>query len=481
MKRAPVAAVVVLGVVLLAGCAGRIDSVTNVTQVSATVNATLSCSRGEAGQYWAEYRRSSGGGWTQVSRRSYNCSTSASEQRAYQLTGLSPGTGYQVRLCYDPAPIDGGQVCGDRSGTVNGTNYATFTTNSATASGTCDRSAAPSTFASQVSAAAAGQTICLGSGNYGTWAGASKAITIKAAGGATPSMKVNFNTGDGGFTLDGMSGMGGDIANGAGNITIRNSSFTSPIIIRDTACGSNILLDGNVHRNLSTPTISGVVSRVQGWGAFTIQNSLLEGGDMDGVRIDSDCIRVVNNTFRNILQNGPNHTDNIQFYGGGGAVIRGNWFVQTADVDARSTQVLAAYDGTENNLIEDNVIDSRSRPWGIELYSDTNSIVRHNTVIYRPGCDFNIACGYIDISRKVGTNSPNGCPRDCDPGVGTQVYDNVANVIVRNGSTVARNDHNVPGQQVSFVGPLDRYDGFRLAAGSPGKGAASDGSDVGVR
>jgi hypothetical protein len=41
----------------------------------------------------------------------------------------------------------------------------------AAAASTCDRTATPSTLASQISSATSGQTICLGTGNYGTWGG----------------------------------------------------------------------------------------------------------------------------------------------------------------------------------------------------------------------------------------------------------------------------------------------------------------------
>ncbi|MDQ5835068.1 MAG: right-handed parallel beta-helix repeat-containing protein, partial [Actinomycetota bacterium] len=58
------------------------------------------------------------------------------------------------------------------------------------------------------------------------------------------------------------------------------------------------------------------------------------------------------------------------------------------------------------------------------------------------------------------------------------VYDNVGIVSFGNGSTAARNDHNVSGADVSFVGPLTTYSGFRLT--SP-KGTASDSIDVGIR
>src|SRR5262249_47863205 len=115
----------------------------------------------------------------------------------------------------------------------------------------CDRSATPSTLASQVTAATAGQTICLASGSYGTWSGTNKAITLKAADGATASMRYAFTTGDSGFTLDGLSGMGGTITNGAHDITIKNSTFTSHAVF-DGLANSNILFDHNTHNNINT-------------------------------------------------------------------------------------------------------------------------------------------------------------------------------------------------------------------------------------
>src|SRR6476620_4167316 len=78
----------------------------------------------------------------------------------------------------------------------------------AAAASTCDRTATPSTLSAQVSAASAGQTICLAAGAYGTWTGTNKAVTLRADSGVSATMQVDFNSGDTGFTLDGLSGMG---------------------------------------------------------------------------------------------------------------------------------------------------------------------------------------------------------------------------------------------------------------------------------
>jgi hypothetical protein len=347
-------------------------------------------------------------------------------------------------------------------------------------SGGCDRNATPTNFATQVTAAAPGQTICLATGDYGNWTGTDKAITIKRANAATPTMRYTFAAGDGNFTLDGLSGMGGTISSGASNITIKNSAFNTYAQFKGLV-NSNIMFAGNSHNHINSP--SGAPNARIGLGGnssthsgVTIKNSLLRGGDSDGV-FTNVGVNVISSEFADICPSGPNHTDMIQFadpgdpsLGATGAAIRGNYFHS----GTCGTQTVASYDsGTRNVLIEDNVIDTR-RPWGIELYSDQGSIVRHNTLRWYPDsqCMFTgQECGRIHVTRKSAD----------PPGSGTQVYYNVAVVGVGGGSTVARNDHNVDPEMVTFLGPLTSYAGFHLAAGSVGKGAASDGSDVGIR
>ena len=343
----------------------------------------------------------------------------------------------------------------------------------------CNRSANPSTLEAQVNAAQRGETICLATGDYGTFEGTNKAIAIRAASGAVPTMRYEFGSGDSGFMLAGLSGMGGRISAGASNITVMSSAFNTNARFSGLV-NSNIVFHGNTHNYINAPpgapnariSLDGNSSTHSG---VTIRSSLLRGGDSDGVFTDVG-VNVIGNEFADICESGPNHTDMIQFADPGDpaggamrAVVRGNYF----HAGSCGTQTLASYDsGTRYALIEHNVVDTR-RPWGIELYSDEGSVVRHNTVRWYPDsqCIFNgTECGAIDITRK--SSDP--------PGRGTQVYDNVAVVGVQNGSTVARNDHNIDPQAVRFVGPLISHAGFRLAAGSPGKRAASDGTDVGI-
>jgi hypothetical protein len=347
--------------------------------------------------------------------------------------------------------------------------------------GSCDLSATTANFATQVGAAASGQTVCLASGNYGTWSGTNKAITIRAADGATPQMRFSFATGDSGFTLSGMTGMGGAISDGANNITIRGSSFTGTLNISGSST-DGIVLDNNTHNWNVGPSSGGPNAKIYlensltgtlGSPSVTIRNSEIRNGDLDGIHFGGGSgYQIVNNTFDNLCDMGANHTDNMQFDTSRTTQVRiaGNYVHANQGC---GTQGITSYDhGTDGVLIENNVVDIR-RPWGIELYSDVNSIVRHNTVVFYPdsGCDFTgITCGKIDINRK-----------SADPaGVGTQAYDNLASVEFNAGST-GTSDHNVSGNGAIFVGPLTTHDGFLLAPSSPvGRGAARDGSNVGV-
>jgi hypothetical protein len=341
----------------------------------------------------------------------------------------------------------------------------------------CDRSATPSTLSSQVSAASAGQTICLGAGDYGMWTGTNKAVTLRAESGVNATMKVDLGSGDTGFTLDGLSGMGGNIRGSANNIVIRNSKFTSTLTVQGSP-GANLLVDGgqfdwpasyNGGANAKLFIYSSSPGASSG---LTVRNSTFRNGDLDGVHIGGSAgADIIGNVFDNLCSSGSNHTDMLQTEGMVGGRIAGNIFRAGLSCAA---QGLTSYDGgTKGVIIEDNVIDVR-RPWGIEWFSDNSSIIRHNTVVYYPSsqCNFNATCGQIRISRKAEDSA----------GTGTQVYDNLTTGVSFSDGSTGTQRNNVSSEKASYVGPLNVWAGFKLAANSPvGLKAASDGLDVGVR
>jgi hypothetical protein len=215
----------------------------------------------------------------------------------------------------------------------------------------------------------------------------------------------------------------------------------------------------------------------------TVQNSDFIGGCSDGIQAGVG-LNIYSNRFINMLVgNCPNdpHTDAIQFVGATGSEgphIKGNYF-------ENNDQALTAFDRIANAVIEDNIFVAGpiGRPWQIEWYSDTNSIIRHNTFLYSTKCGYRMACGQIYLGRK-----------STDPaGKGTIVIDNIATVIsVNDGSAAARIDHNlvrsgagdgdVSGSP-TFIGGTtpSTWSGFQLAATSLGVNAASDGSNLGSR
>jgi hypothetical protein len=352
----------------------------------------------------------------------------------------------------------------------------------------CTQTLSPgANIASAVSSATAGSLICLNSGSYGSVSfnnvTKNPRVAVRSVTGQGASMSLTFS-GANGITVDSVTVTSANFSGTTTkNITIQNSVFTGAAVF-DGLANSNVLLTKNTHNNIqgagqyasparihlsySSSTPSGV----------TIQNSLLSGGSADGVQ-SGVGVNIINNEFINIYEGSCTdcHTDAIQLLGADGSVIRGNYIHAVASG-------IVAYDGVTRATIEDNIIDTGGRPWGVELYADDSSIIRHNTLPYRANCDYNLPCGTIALDRK-----------SVDPaGRGTIVVDNIATSIsVNNGSTYAERHHNLlrSGAVSSDISGSPTYTGgstpttitgFQLAATSAGKGAASSpvGSDIGA-
>jgi hypothetical protein len=347
------------------------------------------------------------------------------------------------------------------------------------AAGAATLNASPSSFGSVFASAQNGDTILLASGNYGTWAGGNKVVTIKADAGASPAMKVDFDTGDGGFTLDGLSGMSGGIANGAHDITIRNSSFSDTMQMSGLQ-NANVVFDHDKFNNIGCD--AGCLPRLwlpgqmQQPSGVTVQNSQFIGGSSDGIQAGT-ALSILNNEFANIVHGGCNscHTDNIQLYGGQagngvGTTIKGN-YIHDGETG------IVQFDGGGRNDVEDNVIAHMSL-FGMDFGGDDSSTIVHNT-------EFAISGQGLDMTSKAGQNSVNATIRDnvlkaialLDSDSNATPKVNANNMLLSGAS--GQNFNGTP----SFQGGANptTYAGFALAAGSPGKGRASDGLDVGIR
>jgi hypothetical protein len=361
--------------------------------------------------------------------------------------------------------------------------------------GGCDLHATPSNLGTVFGSATAGQTICLASGNYGTFKGGVKSgmVTLQPEDGATPSMALSFSPAQN-ITLDGLNITDANPIQGTSttptkNITIRNSTFNgSQIVFRtENLTNSNILLDHDVFANYVK--CSGCYEgRVQVVGSvntqpdgITVQNSEFYGGDGDGIQNSGNGTRILNNEFHDLYQqaNSLAHTDSIQLYGSSRTVIRGNYVHNASDA-------IMAADGADHEVIENNVFKVDDNPYSVQLLSDNGSVFRHNTIWGGATCNFNLQCGVIYLGNK---------PVD-PPSTGTTITDNIVtrlcvcggsapqnqtedyNLVATTGGTGAHDIRGIP----TYVGGSSptTMAGFALTAVSPGHAAADDGSDMGA-
>lgn len=345
---------------------------------------------------------------------------------------------------------------------------------------------------SAISNASPGTTICLNDGSYGgfTLSNVSKSprVVVLATNnlGASFSGTITITGGTNGVTFDGFEFRNITITGSSTReLTFRNYNQTGKLTIDGvTHATPNILFEDFTQNNVSASTAPNARIHFSYTGrstpVATIRRATLDGGCADGIQSGVPFIIEDSQLMNMQVGSCPNdpHTDALQLYGGpfAGTIIRNNYFY-------RNVQVLTAYDGVDNILIENNIFDpgpnGERRDCQIELYSDDSSIIRHNTVLYR-GSSY----GNICLDRKSSDNA----------GFGTIVVDNIANSIQSaNGSSYALRSNNLVRSGASsndisgtptFVGGATptTIDGFELASGSPGKGAASSpaGSDIGA-
>lgn len=322
--------------------------------------------------------------------------------------------------------------------------------------------ATPSTFPSAYSSAQGGDTIKLTTGAYPAFKGASKSsrLTVQAADGATVTMA--------GATFAGTS-----------NITLQGIRFTSGVTIRDNATG--IVLDGDTFDGLGPATWEGRVSINLGAHDNIIKNSHFGGGGCsDGVFVGDAPNNTVGpgNEFAGVKQGSCSaHVDAIQLYDGPKTTIKGNFF---HDDD---THIMAP-DGGDHGVITDNVFVASGYEPTVQLGSHVGTQFVHNTV---KGAN-------IHMDSKTGSSaSRDGILRDnvmvragTGAGFNTTNGNGCPTCVVSfnefSAADDARGANALVGTPV-FVGGTSpsSYAGFALAAGSPGKGNASDGADRGIR
>ena len=359
--------------------------------------------------------------------------------------------------------------------------------------------------------AAAGVTICLNSGNYGgvRFRSLSKSsdVTVRPAAGANVTIgSVNLQvvshlrfTGVGGtMSVDGAEVDDSDTRpKCSSHLTFDHLKFTRGIDILPRCANMAILVD---HDNLNNLRNTGVgdgrlnvqamdegPSRDQG---ITISNSTFNGPTSGWATATSNCskgiqilggaygVRVLNSEFARMpnqdtcdATNGI-HIGGVQIYGGTHTVLRGNYFHD----NGTSAGGLNMGDG-DWTTVEQNVwVCTCIYPWSIQAYATNGSIFRRNTFAGGGGLHFQYQSGYPAnnlIRDNVFTDPDNGITDSSGANWGTQDHNLNAGVPGRG---------NLRGRPVFVGGKKPKsYQGYRLARRSRGKGAASDGGDMGIR
>lgn len=393
---------------------------------------------------------------------------------------------------------------------------------------TCDinvNAASNANLNSAINTAAPGQTVCLASGDYGTFGGVSKSspgVTIAAQAGAKPEMAVHFGNQNNAawLTFDGVKLHSSLLCGPAHDIKFQNLEMAGQLLVftgaANNACSdaqamnnNNIVFD-NVNFSLSDdPDGHNIIEhsyegRVQfldqsantAPAGFTIKNSMFNEGPGNGRCGDlmqfaggGNGVTIgPGNTFENNGQdacdafwpqsycqsiNAPYpcapHSDSIQGSSLNRVIITGNYFHDL------STGVVN-YDGGATNVTVSNNVFQNIEGDNVCVGGSTGLVVEHNTDV--TGSFTN--CTAHDVPGSTGSIFRNNIVHDDIDNAGTGTFAVKDYNFCITGTCAGT--HSISSKTPVFSGGTspNAYSGFALAAGSPGKGAASDGTDMGV-
>jgi hypothetical protein len=342
--------------------------------------------------------------------------------------------------------------------------------------------------ASAISNASTGTTICLNSGNWGTVdlfnINRGGYVTVKSASsrGATITPRV----GNSRYIRFESLTVSGLLQNSCStHIQWVNNTFVDMSAVTNSGCSNlDTIFDGNTFNNINVGPNSyeGRLSIVYGCpSGITVRNNTFSGGISDGIQVLGGACNVQigpGNVFQNILEAncGAVHCDAIQLYGAGANVnIEGNWF-------KNGDTFIMAPDGSDNLLVKNNVFDGTGVAYPFKLQFGTASSLtfQHNTLK-----DASVA-----IDSKTGTPASTNANVQNNVHVGASSYKTTggsgcSNCVFANNlfdnSGDALGSTNVIGAPTFSGGSSPAtWAGWRMANGSLGKSAGSDGLDMGA-
>ena len=356
----------------------------------------------------------------------------------------------------------------------------------------CSQTISPgAAVASVISSAAAGTTICLSSGSYGSLTFdsivKSSDVTIESASGRTASLDLNIN-GSNHLKFQNLTILGLQLSGGnTKNITIRTSTLTGQAVLdmRNNS-NANILIDGNTFDGISVcggcyegrlqihqPGALGS----QPVGVKVTNNHFGGAGESDGIQIGAYGVVVgPGNEFTGIVQSGySRHVDSIQLYGQSHTTITGNYF-HGNDVN------IMAPDGGDTEVVTNNIFVGGSYVQSVQFGSHNNNMFSHNTVINvdvqmdakngEPASANFLVQNNIMINSSFDTNRSDGSAACTNCTYSFNLFQS---------SGDARGTNNVIGTP-TFVGGAtpSTWAGYRLTSSSLGYQSGADGNDRGT-
>ncbi|MDD5084048.1 MAG: hypothetical protein PHT88_03930, partial [Candidatus Moranbacteria bacterium] len=337
--------------------------------------------------------------------------------------------------------------------------------------------------ASAVSSAAAGSTICLNSGSYGTisLSGINKSsdVTIMSTSGKTATIAFNFGNLNHikfqNLTITRMENGGG-----SSNTSIVNNVFTGQLKL--VGIGSNVLVDGNTFDGISVgPNDSeGRVQLYDVAGLTLSNNHFGSAGESDGIQAGGHGGMIgPGNVFVGIIQGTyGRHVDSIQLYGEvNGYSIVGNYF-------SDDTIYLGVYDGGANLVVKNNIFDKDHQGGStLQLGGINGMLFEHNTFNRTSGGAGTKFANTPNTNWIVQNNIFNAASWTAggdQPGCGTNCIMRY-NLKSNGGSSDPVGTNNITANAIfTGTGSIAAWTNWKLAIGSPGKDAGNDGFDMGV-
>jgi len=349
-----------------------------------------------------------------------------------------------------------------------------------------------------ISAAAAGSTICLNSGNYGTVTLTSisktSPVTIVSASGVGAQMYLHVNTSNN-LVFDSLTFWNAYVGYPNGdetNTTISNSNFVSG----GGGIGQLCISGGGVQGNLvKGNTFSGIT--VDGGGScgegrlqvywpydlMIIGNTLNGGGCSDGINLSGPGGFVVGNRFDGLLQGGCSaHVDNIQAYSSplsnDSLIVTGNYFTN-------GSAYLGFYSGVNDIVVANNSFGPTTTNGSgqIQFLAVEGGIFTHNTNLSSFGIiqgnktgdqsTTNIAYTnnvFVNAGISDGGGDVHGCASGC-------TYDHN---LFDSGSYSRGTNQTIATPAFTGGSTPSTQAGFQLTTGSAGHNGGTDAHDLGT-